>query len=87
MPAALTAAAERIDAPAVATRSEARANGVVVHGLGILDGTEINWEGANGLTTVRVTVPWGSDDGSSGKKLLAANRFAQVFASQASLAA
>ncbi len=83
---AMAAAADRVDSSAVSPRVKATAGGAVVSGLDILDDTEINWAGDASLTTVRVLVPWRSADTDSGKKLLAANRFAQVFAEEASAA-
>ncbi|MBT8240600.1 MAG: hypothetical protein KJN63_05180 [Acidimicrobiia bacterium] len=86
--AGLDAAAERIDSPAARGLStEATTTGVVLRGDDVLDGTEIDWEGDSGLTTIRVVVPWHTGDSATGTKLLAANRFAQVFATQARLAA
>jgi hypothetical protein len=83
IPIALDAAADRIDSRAIAPHGEPSPNGIVVSGLDILDGTEINWDGGARLTTVRVTVPWDSEDSASGQKLLAASRFAQVFSTEA----
>ena len=86
--AGLHAAAERIDVPAApAAATEATPDGVVLREADVLDGTEIAWEGGSGLTTIRVVVPWHPGDSATGTKLLAANRFAQVFATEARLAA
>jgi len=82
VPSALNAAADRIDAVATAPRGEARPHGVVLRGVDVLDGAEVDWNGEAGLTTVRVRVPWTVADGSCGHKLLAANRFAQVFSTE-----
>ena len=86
--AGLAAAAERIDSPSTsAATKEVTAGGVVLRDADVLDGTEINWEGESGLTTVRVVVPWHPGDSATGTKLLAANRFAQVFSTEARVAA
>jgi hypothetical protein len=82
VPSALSAAAARIDAVATSPRGEARPHGVVLRGVDVLDGAEVDWDGDAGLTTLRVSVPWTAADGSSGRKLLAANRFAQVFSTE-----
>jgi hypothetical protein len=87
VPAALAAAAARIDAPANDPRAEARTSGVALRGVDILEGAEINWERNEGLTTMRVVVPWNSTDGATGHKLIAANRFAQVFSAHTGSAA
>jgi hypothetical protein len=92
VPAGLAAAAARIGSSSVtslpaSSHAVANATGVEVHGLDILEGTEINCEGDAGFTTVRVVVPWTSGDSASGKKLLAANRFAQVLSAEARSAA
>jgi hypothetical protein len=90
--AGLAAAADRIDSssvtsPPLSPHTVANATGLEVHGLDILEGAEINWEGDARFTTVRVVVPWTSNDSASGKKLLAANRFAQVLSAEARSAA
>ena len=90
--AGLAAAAALIDSSSVtplplSTPTVANTTSVEVHGLDILEGAEINWEGDAGFTTVRVVVPWTSADSASGKKLRAANRFAQVLSAEARSAA
>jgi hypothetical protein len=87
VPSALSAAAARIDVPAHQPRAETNAQGVAPHGVDILAGTKINWERSGDLTTIRVVVPWETTDGISGRKLIAANRFAQVLSTEAGAAA
>jgi hypothetical protein len=82
VPSALSAAAARIDVLANDPRAEAHANGVALRGVDILEGANIDWENDEGLTTLRVTIPWTSTDGASGRKLIAATRFAQVFSAE-----
>lgn len=79
VPHALAAAAARIDAVAHSPRGEVGAHGVVLRGVDVLDGAELDWDDDAGLTTVRVRVPWTAADATTGTKLLAATRFAQVF--------
>ena len=88
VPAALNAAAQRVSEPRTPSATNAIGGGIVVQGgLDLLNGAGIRWAGVRRLTTVTVTVPWRANDGIDGKKLLAANRFAQVFSAEVCAAA
>jgi len=82
VPQALNEAAARIDAVATAPRAEKRSHGVTLRGVEVLDGAEVDWDNDAGVTIVRVRVPWTASDHTSGTKLIAANRFAQVFSTE-----
>lgn len=82
VPTALRAAADRVHAP-LATDGPASITGrlaVVDGGLDVLDGTTIDWDGDDDLTSIRVIVPWPSEASERRRRLLAANRFAHVLA-------
>ncbi len=82
VPVALDAAAERVSTRAQAAMTTRSSHTMVVRGgLDLLEGTEVAWEGIEGLTAVRFVVPWDDSDHISADRLLAANRFAQTFSS------
>lgn len=85
---ALDQAAERIAVARVPTSLEDVPDGVRLNaGLDVLDGSELRVTGGPRLTTVEVTVPWDVHEDAPQSKLLAANRFAHVVATELRVAA
>jgi len=88
VPVALAAAARRVAEPRTSAITETTKRGVfVLGGLDLLCGADIRWSGTDDLTTLKVKVPWCNEDGIDGRKLLAANRFAQELSAAVRVAA
>ena len=88
VPVALAAAARRVDEPRTSTITETTETGVFVHGgVDLLSGADVRWSGTGDLTTLKIKVPWTTEDGIDGRKLLAANRFAQALSAAVRVAA
>lgn len=74
---AVAAAGERVAAGAAHTRTERTDTGLTVRtDLDLLDGTELGWERIDGLTELRLVIPWRDGTESHNRRSLAANRLA-----------
>lgn len=76
---AVREAADRVETPSTAAETSLDDGHAVIHGgFDVVDGAQIDWEGDDDLTTVRVRIPWTPAESKRGRQMLAANRFTQV---------